>query len=367
MNIFLLLCLGVAGFFLLLYGGFLLYRGYLRHSTKITTAHGISVLEAITLGGLPQWIFIRGTDQTNPVLLFLHGGPGAPLLGMSSSRKYDANLINHFTVVHWDQRGAGKSFNREIPVESMTLDRFVEDCKELIDYLRNRFHADKVFLVGHSSGSVLGLKTAHRYPEKLHAYIGVAQIINEYAQQQLTYEFILEEAVKAGDASRQKAITAIGPPPYDSPKQFLEQAGHVVHYGGFLRDKSITQYFKMGKVMFNFLTSPEYSLAEGIRTFRNKGLEFTINAMWEELKTVNLAAEIPSINVPIYFFEGKYDMTTPTAVVEQYFDALKAEKGKQMIMFEHSGHLPMIEEKERYEELLIAVLKDRQSKKFSGD
>ncbi|MFX0079380.1 MAG: alpha/beta fold hydrolase, partial [Candidatus Hermodarchaeota archaeon] len=131
-------------------------------------------MEEITLGDLKQWIFIRGTDQKNPVLLFLHGGPGAPLLGMSSSRKYDAELIKHFTVVHWDQRGAGKSFNRDIPVDSMTLDRFVEDCNELIDYLRNRFHTQKVFIVGHSGGTIIGIKTAHKYPEKIHAYVGVA-------------------------------------------------------------------------------------------------------------------------------------------------------------------------------------------------
>jgi pimeloyl-ACP methyl ester carboxylesterase len=111
------------------------YKISLRIATRINTPNGISSLEEVELGGLKQWIFIRGTDQKNPILLFLHGGPGAPLLGMSSSRKYDTELIKHFTVVHWDQRGAGKSFDTDIPVDSMTLDRFVEDSNELIDYL----------------------------------------------------------------------------------------------------------------------------------------------------------------------------------------------------------------------------------------
>ena len=123
MNIFLVIIVSIAGFFLFLYIGLILYKNYLRYSTRIETSNGISSLEEITLGDLKQWIFIRGTDQTNPILLFLHGGPGAPLLGMSSSRKYDAELIKHFTVVHWDQRGAGKSFSAEIPIDSMTLDR----------------------------------------------------------------------------------------------------------------------------------------------------------------------------------------------------------------------------------------------------
>ncbi|MFX1343243.1 MAG: alpha/beta fold hydrolase, partial [Promethearchaeota archaeon] len=174
LNLFLLIIASIVGFFLLLYIGLLLYKYYLRKSTRIKTANSISSLEEITLGDLKQWIFIRGSDQKNPVLVFLHGGPGAPLLGMASSRKYDAELIKHFTVVHWDQRGAGKSFNRDIPVDSMTLDRFVEDCNELIDYLRNRFHMQKVFIVGHSGGTIIGIKTAHKYPEKIHAYVGVA-------------------------------------------------------------------------------------------------------------------------------------------------------------------------------------------------
>ena len=119
----------LVGLLLIVFIGLQVYRTYLRNSTKIETPNGISSLEEITLGGVKQWIFIRGTDQKNPVLIFLHGGPGEPVLGMSSSRHLDAELIKHFTVVHWDQRGAGKSFHGDIPINSMTSDRWVEDCK----------------------------------------------------------------------------------------------------------------------------------------------------------------------------------------------------------------------------------------------
>jgi len=336
--------------------GLLMYRVYLEKSTRIETPNGISSLEEIALGGLKQWIFIRGTDQDNPVLLFLHGGPGAPLLGMSSSRKHDAEVIEHFTVVHWDQRGAGKSFSSDIPVDSMTLDRFVEDCNELIDYLRNRFHTQKVFIVAHSGGTIIGIKTAYKYPEKIHAYVGVAQVINEYEQQRISYDFLVEEAEKSGDVGRQNAVKAIGPPPYESPEKFLEMEGHIGHYGGFLHDGSIGQGMKMASLVVNFLTSPEYSLSEGFRTFRNRGFEFTMNAMWEEMSNVDIAKEIQSIKVPIYFFEGKYDMNVPTVLVERFYDNLDAEKGKNLIIFEDSAHMPMIEEKERYEDLLINVV-----------
>ena len=332
-------------------------------STKIETANGISSLKEIALGNVKQWIFIRGTDQNNPVLLFLHGGPGAPMLGMSSSRKYDIEIIKHFTVIHWDQRGAGKSFNSDIPVDSMTYERFVEDCNELIDYLRNRFHTPKVFLVAHSSGTVIGLKTAYKYQEKIRAYVGVSQIINDFEQQKVSYDFILKEAEKVGELKRLNKIKAIGPPPFNSPKKIIETEGHIGHYSGFLRNTSIKQKVKLFIVALNFLTSPEYSLSEGIRTLLSKGYEFSVNTMWDEMKNVNLSKEIQSIKFPIYFIEGKYDMINPTVLVEKFYNNLDAEKGKKLFIFENSAHFPMIEEKERYEELLIkVVLKDSLNK-----
>ncbi|NIP32242.1 MAG: alpha/beta fold hydrolase, partial [Candidatus Dadabacteria bacterium] len=186
-------------------------------------------------------IFIRGTDQNNPVLIFLHGGPGASAPGMPSSRNLDDELIKHFTVVHWDQRGAGKSYHRDIPVNSMTIGRFVEDCNELIDYVRNRLNIKKVFLVAHSSGSVIGIKIAHKYPEKLYAYVGVGQIIHNHEQIRLAYDFISDEAEKSGDVKIQNAIKAIGPPPYDTPERLFKMQNYVFRFGGVIHDNSVKQ------------------------------------------------------------------------------------------------------------------------------
>jgi pimeloyl-ACP methyl ester carboxylesterase len=200
--------------------------------TEIHTPTGISSLEQITLGNVRQWIFIRGTDQSNPVLIFLHGGPGAPIFGMSSARALDSELIKHFTIVHWDQRGTGKSYNTDIPINAMTFDRLVEDCNELIDYLRSRFNTRKVFLVAHSAGTIIGLEIAHKYPEKLYAYVGVGQIINEFEREQIWYNFILGEAEKSGDTKTQNEIKEIGPPPFDSFEQVSKIEEHVSKYGG---------------------------------------------------------------------------------------------------------------------------------------
>jgi len=329
------------------------YKFWLKHSTKIKTPNGISSLEQIKLGGIKQWIFIRGVDQKNPVLIFLHGGPGEPVLGMSSSRNIDAELINHFTVVHWDQRGAGKSYNKDIPVNTMTLDQLVEDLNDLIDFLRDRFNSQKVFIIGHSGGTIIGLKTAYKYPEKIYAYVGVAQIINDYEGERISYDFLVEKAEKFGDIKKLNAIKAIGLPPYDTPEKYFEKAKYIGRYGGFIHGNTIKQ---MVGIIFNYLTSPEYSLLEGIRTIRGKGLHFTMNVMYHELKNLNFNEEIQSINVPIYFFAGKYDMITPTILVENYYKMLDAVNGKKFIIFENSAHFLITEEKEKYEELLINIV-----------
>lgn len=343
----------LVGLLLLILVGLPAYKIYLKNSTRIRTPNGVSSLEELALGGLRQWIFIRGRDQKNPVLLFLHGGPGEPVLGISGSRIMDAELIEHFTIVHWDQRGAGKSYQSDIPVDSMTIDRLVADCNELIDYLRNRFNMPKVFLVAHSSGTPIGIKTAHMYPEKIHAYVGVGQIINFYEQEMQSYEFIVEEAEKSRDAKKQAAIKAIGPPPYETPEKFFKKAAHIVRYGGFIHHNPIRH---MAFIILCYLTSPEYSLSDALNTVTRKGLNFTTNARWEETKNIDFTKEIQSIKVPLYFFIGKYDMTTPTVSVEDFFKVLDAQKGKQLILFENSAHFPIVEEKKKYQDMLVNVV-----------
>jgi pimeloyl-ACP methyl ester carboxylesterase len=343
----------LVGLCLLIIIGLGVFRIHLGNSTKIETPNGISSLEEIKLGGVEQWIFIRGTDQSNPVLVFLHGGPGAPMPGISSSRTHDSELINHFTVVHWDQRGTGKSYDPEIDVSSMTYDQLVEDCSELIDYLRDRLDVEKVFLVGYSSGSVIGAKTAYKYPEKIHAYVGVGQIINDYEKQTTSYDFIAAEAEKAGDEDVLKALQVIGPPPYVSFEEQNEINGYISKFGGVVHEGGAA---KLGILVTSFLTSPEYSLSEGIFSFMLKDYDFTMNTMWEDVGNVDIAEEIQDIEVPIYFFEGKYDMANPTPLVEELYDNLDEQEGVKLFIFENSAHFLLIEEEEKYVDLLINVV-----------
>lgn len=238
----------------------------------------------------------------------------------------------------------------------MTFDRLVEDCNELIDYVREILNAEKVFIVAHSGGTIIGIKTAYRYPEKIHAYVGVGQVIDDLEQQEISYDFIVDEAEKSGNVKIQNSILAIGPPPFDSLEKFNKKDQFVSRFGGVYHGKDKLRMLTLG---LSFITSPEYSLSEGIDTLTMKGFDFTMNAMFEEYKSTNLTDEIHSIGVPIYFFEGKYDMAVPLGPVEKFCDALDAEKGKHLIVFENSGHMPMVEEREKYQRLLIdLVLKE---------
>ncbi len=350
----------LTGIILLVFICLLVYRAYLKNITKIKTPNGVSSLEEIMLGNLRQWIFIRGTDKKNPVLIFLHGGPGSPLGGISGTRKYDKELINHFTIVHWDQRGAGKSYNAKIPLNKMTYDRFVEDCRELIDYILNKFNKQKVFLVGHSGGSVTGLKVAHKYPGKIYAYVGLGQIIDDYEKEKTGYYYMLDENMKSGNVKNQKAIRKLGPPPYDVPQKRFKKAKYIVQNGGFIHENPI---LKLISAQLTFITSPEYTILEGFRTYLNTGLNFTMGAMWEEIKSIKLIEEIKYIDVPLYFIHGKYDMIAPIYPVEMFYNTIDTKKKKKLIVLENSAHVPFIEEREKYREILIeVVLKESQNK-----
>ena len=149
--------------------------GAFKDSSGRVDPEGIALLESVTLGGHRQWVLVRGADKTNPILLFLHGGPGSPYMGLAHA--FQGDLEKHFVVVQWDQRGSGKSFP-DTPPGSMTVDQFRADTHELVLWLRQRFHRDKIYLLGHSWGAFLGISEAKSHPENLYAYIGAGQMID---------------------------------------------------------------------------------------------------------------------------------------------------------------------------------------------
>ena len=310
-------------------------------------SQSIASLEKINLGGQEQWILIRGTDVTKPVILFLHGGPGTS--NMCLLRKYTGELEKHFIVVTWDQRGAGKSYQAINPHSSMTIDRFVLDTGELTQLLCQRFNQKKIFLVGHSWGSLIGTLSIQKYPDLYHAYIGIGQIVNMQENEQISYDWTLAQAIKAEDKRAIQILTEIGTPPYtgDGQKKLMTQRRLLGKYGGELYGSSKGAF---PLIFSSLIRATEYTLLDKVNFF--KGIFASNHLLWQKLLTINLNKQILSFEVPIYFALGKHDYEVPSVLTEQYFKIIEAPK-KEIIWFENSAHFANIEENEKFDDLLI--------------
>jgi pimeloyl-ACP methyl ester carboxylesterase len=325
------------------------FRLFYSKTTQIKDTEGnlkpnsITSLEKVNLGGLDQWIIIRGHDKNNPILLFLHGGPGSvegPL-----AYKFESELEKHFIFVNWDQRGAGKSYSKRISKESMKLDQFISDTIELINLLRSRFNQKKVYLVGHSWGSILGILCVQRYPELFYAYIGIGQVINIRENEKLSYDFVNKQAKILGNEKALKQLEKIQPYTGENIKNLKIQRKWLAKFGGFMHgEKSMWPLIKIG------LFSPEYSIKDIFKFY--KGINFSMENIWSKLFEINFFNQVSEIKVPVYFCVGRYDYNTPFELVERFYEQLKAPK-KKLIWFEKSAHNPNFEEHQKFNDLLI--------------
>jgi pimeloyl-ACP methyl ester carboxylesterase len=323
------------------------------YEARVSERQPIHSLESITLGNLQQWILIRGHDVTAPVLLFLHGGPGVP--SISFVRDFDATfkLQEHFVLVYWDQRGAGKSYNASIPPDSMTIEQFIADTRELVEVLRKRFATTKIYLVGHSWGSLIGALTTARYPELFSAYVGIGQVVHMRENEALSYQLTLEQAVAAEHAQALRQLTAIGPPPYDGYREMLIERQWVRTFDQ-RRQKQLTAPRAIDPARFSLA---EVSFAEALAWL--PGPSFSMKHLWDELYDANLFQQAPRIDVPVYLLEGRYDYYAPSSIARRYYEQLDAPKGKTFVWFDHSGHSPPAEEPEKFYNVLVhGVLKE---------
>lgn len=306
-------------------------------------------MSMISLGGVKQWVLIRGEDLNNPILLFLHGGPGVsetPLL-----RKYNAELEKHFTMVYWDQRGACKSFNRRIPPQSMTLSQMVADAHELIDLLKARFGKPKIFLMGHSWGTILAIPLLQKYPGDFYAFVGIGQAVNVVEEEQLSYQFTLEKAKELKNKEAVRELEQIGKPQegrYSPPSNIRKQRKWLLRLGGNRFDK---KHFR--DHVLALLFSREYTVFDLFKCL--KGMKFSSRCLGEDERQVNFLKTAPALDVPVVFINGKDDHVTPTATVKQYFDLLKA-PDKQLFIFDQSAHSPLFAEAARFNRLVIELL-----------
>lgn len=305
----------------------------------------VTTLEKVALGGINQSILIRGHDISAPILLFLHGGPGFPEMGVAY--KFQRKLEEHFIVVNWDQRGAGKSFSKKIPEESMTIEQFVSDALELIQLLRERFEKEKIYLVGHSWGSALGLLLIHRYPELFFAYIGIGQVIDPLESEHVSLEFVQSVAKDRRNKKAIKELAEIQLPYGKNINALLTQRKWLQKFGG-------TTYEKGGMFLFKIaLGSPESSFKDVFNLF--KCLNFSLENMNTEIEELKFFKTIPEVSIPVYFCIGRHDYQVSFELAERYFNQLQAPQ-KKLIWFENSAHLPHLEEPEKFDDVMISMV-----------
>jgi pimeloyl-ACP methyl ester carboxylesterase len=305
----------------------------------------IDSLEPVTLGGLQQWILIRSEATTHPVLLWLHGGPGSPTLPLA--HQYDGELLKHFIVVHWDQRGAGKSFDASLSLDMMKIENFVTDTLELTNVLRERFQQEKIYLVGHSWGSVLGALVVSRQPELFHAFIGVGQAVNIPEAQVVAYEQLLEQARVTNNQQAIDELTALGTPPWTDQQANISYATWVNNFGGVMQGITGEELDK------TVASSPYYTAAD--REKWQQGQTFSARAMIAELMQVNLVNKVKTLNIPVYIFSGKHDLNSPSSLAQRWLDGLESPK-KELVIFENSAHFLMWEENEKFNQEMLRVL-----------
>ena len=301
----------------------------------------------VNINGVKQGMFIKGKDATKPVLLFLHGGPGMPEYFLT--QRYPTGLEEDFVVCWWEQRGAGLSYRADLPPETLTLEQLVADTLEVTNYLRNRFGQEKIYLMGHSGGSVLGIQAAARAPELYHAYIGVAQISYQLESERLAYEYMLQEFRKNGDSEMVRKLenapfTMTVPLP-DAYMAVRDEAMHTLGVGTTHAMKSVVS----GIFVPSWL-SREYTLGEKVNTWRGKWSPYT-KKLWNQTLAINLTVEVPKLELPVYFLHGIYDYTVSYSEAQAYLEKLDAPL-KGFYTFEASAHSPIFEEPQKVQRIL---------------
>lgn len=308
---------------------------------------GIAVLEKVRIGGSDQWVLERSEDTGNPVVLFLHGGPGTSQL--TSNRRDTRDLERFFTVVNWDQRGAGKSYAAIGDPDRMNIGQFVADTRELTLYLLKKFRQHRLVLVGHSWGTVIGALAVSRYPGLYSCYVGIGQVGNMAEGEAESYRWTLAQARKRGNRRAIETLVAMGPPPYrgDWQKKTIKQRSYLARFGG---EAYRNQFGAAGRVVSGLLFSPEYTLADRLNVVR--GIGGSMRLLWPELLHIDLFESVPEIKVPVFLMEGRHDHESPSEIAERYFSALRA-PAKDLIWFDRSAHLPNAEERDLFNKIMV--------------
>ncbi|MBM0108125.1 alpha/beta hydrolase [Steroidobacter sp. S1-65] len=301
---------------------------------RIVAPTGVQESYKASIGGIEQWITVRGQDRANPVILFVHGGPASPLT--PTLWQFQRPLEEYFTMVTWDQRGAGKTFVSNAPepvADTIHIPRYVDDAIEIAEHVKKRYGKSKLILMGHSWGTVVGMHAALKRPDLFHAYVGIGQVINVRDNEALSFEHGLQQARLHDNQEALKELQSIAPYPGNQPlrrERIVLARKWAQFYGGMSAYRETSRYFfRAGRL------SPEYSAADVCAI--DQGNVFTLEKILPEFLQVDFKG-VRKFPIPVVMFMGRHDYTTPSQPTEAWLNKVSA-PNKKGVWFERSSHM----------------------------
>ncbi|GHU61638.1 putative aminopeptidase YbaC [Clostridia bacterium] len=311
----------------------------------------VAEIASVEIGGSVQKMIIRGEDENNPVILFLHGGPGSPEYPFTEEMR--ALLEDDFIICWWEQRGVSMSYSKDLDPKTLTLEQMVSDTVDVTNYLRERFGQDKIYLMGHSWGTFLGMYVVRDHPQLYSAYIGVGQVVHQVVHQveseQLAYDYMLEKAHATGDTKLEKKLLEF------SGMDPMERALDMEYIAG-VRTAGMDKLGigmmhenpnPMPGMIWDVIICREYSFKDKLWWMGLFGGNLASERLWPIVPPTDLTQGIPSVDVPVIIMQGKYDYQTSAALAREYFEQLEAPQ-KQYFVFENSAHGLIVEEPEQF-------------------
>jgi pimeloyl-ACP methyl ester carboxylesterase len=307
----------------------------------------IAELTQVEIGGHDLAMMIRGNSIDSPVLLFLAGGPGGSELG--AMRRHLEALEQDFVVVTWDQRGTGKSYGALDPASTLTLDQAISDTIEVTNYLRDRFGAEKIYLVGQSWGTTLGVLAVQRHPELYQAFVGTGQMVSQRETDRIFYEDTLKWARESGRDDVVATLTDIGPPPYQSILDYEPLLAYEKDVYPYDRSQNSEGEGQMGENLF----VEEYTLLEQIHIFA--GVFDTFSVLYPQLQQIDFREDATRLDVPVYLVQGRHEARGRAELANEWFEQLEA-PSKKLIVLNTSGHRPLFEQPDRFHEVMTETV-----------
>jgi pimeloyl-ACP methyl ester carboxylesterase len=317
-------------------------------SKKQSNIDALEINEQIylNLGGEKQYIEILSSSEQNPVLLFIHGGPAWPQT--PQLRYLNSEIANKYTLVIWEQRGAGKSYKMNPNPTNLTLKQIVNDGNELANWLKKKYKQDKIYLAGYSWGSLVGVIMASEHPENYKAYIGISQFINKDEGMKISRNWLRKLAIENNDQLTQSRIDSLENLEYyeDEHDRFFHQYLLVNEFGGAVYNKASLAELEKAENMYEDYKDYDWYKVWAVSS----------KVLQNDLYVADVR-NITHLDVPVFLFEGRHDWNVPAVLAESWLNKLQAPK-KKIIWFENSGHGPLEEEPKIFNKAVISVIEE---------